>query len=174
MGHSLANEILCQSCMHSIPLKINSARDSKTARIYTLCFLPSQHTLHTGFSWTTLHRTGLPPALPDEDFLHVFIDFHINTNTLDILLSPKNPRQKVSLTSASETASQHYQGTFCSVKTLLCHLQQCSPRNTPDYCKDARKTRKVHELGKQMNIFELWASAVYLKVLAYTFSRPAI
>lgn len=103
----------------------------KQLNIYTLCFLPVQHTLHTGFSQTTLYRTAPSPALPEEDFLHVFTDFHINTNTHDILSSPKNWRQKVSLTSVSNTASQRYQGMFsCSVKTLLCHLQQCSSRNT--------------------------------------------
>lgn len=54
---------------------------------------------------------------------------------------------QVSLPSVSKTASQHYQGTFsCSVKRLLCHLQQHSSLNAPNYCKDARKTRKVHKL----------------------------
>lgn len=58
--------------------------------------------------------------------------FHINTNTLDILLGSKNWRQEVSL-KAFETASQCYQGAFCSAKALLCHMQPHSPLPSPDY-----------------------------------------
>lgn len=76
MRYSLTNEILCKSCMHSILLKINSARDKKQLSIYT-AFFPVQLTLHTDFSKTVLYRTGLPPALTDKFFLHVFTDFHI-------------------------------------------------------------------------------------------------
>lgn len=78
----------------------------------------------------------------------VLTDFHINTNTFDIPPSSKNLRRKASLPSASKTASQRYQGTFSrSVKTLLRHLQQYGSLDAPNCCKDARKTRKVHEPG---------------------------
>lgn len=154
MRYSLTIEILCKSCMHSISLKINSARDRKTAQHLHIVFSSSPaHTTHR--FQAVSYRTGLPPALTDKFFLYVFTDFHTNTNTPDVLPCPKIPRQKVSLTFISETTSQCYQGTFCSAKTLLWHLQQCSPQNTPDYLKGARKIGKVHEPGQQINISEI-------------------
>lgn len=44
MRYSLTNEILCKSCMHSISLKINSARDEKQLSIYTAFSSSPAHT----------------------------------------------------------------------------------------------------------------------------------
>ena len=88
-------------------------------------------TLHKVFSqfWCKLH-TGF--GLTEQGCQTCQTHFHINANTLDILPGSKNWRQEVSL-KAFETASQCYQGAFCSAKALLCHMQPHSPLPSPDY-----------------------------------------
>lgn len=125
MRYSLTNEILCKSCMHSISLKINSARDRKTA----------QH-LHAVFSSSPAHTTHRSQGCTEQDchqpwqtsfscmFLLIFILIPLLLTSYEVLKSwdrkylwPSYLKQLLSVIKELSAQPKHYSDT-CSNAAL--------------------------------------------------------